>query len=84
MTLIKCPECDGTGKIECECDNLEKLHTLYNENYTYSGEYRGIEQCKDCGQLFEVRKKWHDGSGKDEEYNKITLKDAFMLITKWK
>ncbi len=54
--------------MECSCDRLRSIKTLWRHDGDWSRESLQIMQCLNCGQLWKVRYQWNAGSGCDNIY----------------
>ncbi len=87
--LIDCPECGGTGKVQCGCPDCycqrvegHPLNATFRES-TYSREGYTIKLCKKCGKVWGHRWQWSDGTGSDDVFHDYGFVDP-MTVTEMK
>ncbi len=68
MTLVPCPHCKGTGKVQHQCRDwdMQKLECVYAWGSYPSYERLDICKCKVCDQLWMIRVQFDAGTGHDD------------------
>lgn len=88
--LIPCRHCNGTGQVECQCDD-HQLRTVADHpcnvsdhSSPYSSSGFVVKQCRDCGRVWGLEYQWDAGTGSDDKVTDYGFGDPFELVKKEK